>query len=341
MKIIFVVDDSAVNLATAKQALERDYQVFTLPSAKKMFDVLEKVTPDLILLDILMPDEDGFSAIRKLKGIERTAEIPVVFLTASLDEETEVRGLELGAADFIKKPYSEAVLRNRVVHHLQVYEQIRKQMLRLENMQDGILSVIADMIENRDKVTGWHVERTTEYVRILINTMVERNVYADEIRNWDLEKVISSARLHDVGKIFISDLILNKPDKLDAEEYELIKTHAAKGEQIIEQMMTRTGEEAFLRHAKLFAGFHHERWDGKGYPNRLNGAEIPLQGRIMAVADVYDALISERPYKKPFKIEEVIKIITEEAGKQFDPRIVDVFLEVKDRFQEVFVRSGK
>jgi len=341
MKTIFVVDDSAVNLTIAKQALEKDYQVLTLPSAAKMFNILEKVMPDFILLDIEMPEMDGMTALQKLKDNERTSKIPVMFLTASMEDTTEVRGLELGAVDFVTKPCSQAVLLNRIAHHLHIDERIREQTAHLEHLQNGILSVVADMVENRDKVTGWHVERTSEYVRILIEAMLERNVYAEEIRSWDINKVVSSARLHDVGKITISDLILNKPGKLTPEEYNEIKKHAIEGERIINLIVARTGEEAFLQHAKLLASSHHERWDGAGYPYGLKETNIPLQGRIMAIADVYDALISERPYKKAFSHEQAVEIIASDSGKQFDPKIVEVFLEVKDKFKEVLVNLCK
>jgi len=341
MKTIFVVDDSAVNLTMAKQALESHYQVLTLPSAAKMFHILEKVMPDFILLDIEMPEMDGMTALKQLKENERTAKIPVMFLTASMEDETEVRGLELGAVDFVTKPCSQAVLLNRIAHHLDVDGRIRMQMTQLERLQNGILSVVADMVENRDSVTGGHVERTTEYVRILVMAMLEKNVYADELRSWDLDKVISSARLHDVGKIMISDLILNKPSKLNESEYDKIKTHAIEGERIVDLIMARTGEESFLRHAKLLANSHHERWDGTGYPYRLKGTDIPLQGRIMAIADVYDALTSRRPYKEPFPHEQAVEIIIADSGKQFDPSLINVFLDVKDKFKEVPVRLCK
>jgi putative two-component system response regulator len=341
MKTIFVVDDSAVNLTMARQVLEKDYQVFTMDSAQRMFTILEKVTPDLILLDIEMPEMNGMDALKKLKTDEHTAKIPVVFLTASIEDSTEARGLKLGAVDFVTKPYSEEVLLNRITHHLHVEEQIRKQTRQLERLQDGILSVVADMVENRDKVTGWHIERTTEYVKILVQAMLKKGVYADEIRRWDLSKFISSARLHDVGKIAISDLILNKPGKLTDEEYNIIKTHTTEGERIIDMIISRTGEEAFLRHAKLLAISHHEQWNGFGYPHKLKETSIPLQGRIMAIADVYDALVSERPYKKAFTYEEAVKIIMDGKGKQFDPYIADIFFEIKDDFEKVFARSCK
>ncbi|MDR2581346.1 MAG: response regulator [Fibromonadaceae bacterium] len=338
MKTIFVVDDSTVNLTMAKQALEDKYQVLTLPSAAKMFTLLEKVMPDLILLDIQMPEEDGFSAIEKLKKNKRTENVPVMFLTASMDEKTEAHGLSLGAVDFVSKPVSPAVLNNRISHHIHIDEMIRDRTKRLERLQNSVLSVVADMVESRDKITGWHVERTTAYVRILIESMRQRGVYVEDMKNWDLDRVVPSARLHDLGKIAISDLILNKPSKLTTEEFEKIKTHATEGEQIIDHMIARTGEEIFLHHAKLFAGYHHERWDGKGYPHGLAGTSIPLEGRIMAIADVFDVLVSERPYKKAFSYDEAVSIIMADAGKHFDPNIVEVFYEERHKFKEVLMR---
>jgi len=339
MKVIFVVDDSAVNLTKAKQVLKDDYRVFTLLSADKMFTLLENVAPDLILLDIEMPDMDGFAAMLKLKENKNTENIPVIFLTALNDEARETRGFELGAVDFIAKPFSAPVLLNRISHHLHIEELIQKQTVllrektrQLEQLNTGIVSIIAELVENRDKLTGGHIERTTKYIRILINAMLEFGVYADELQDWDKEAAVASARLHDVGKIVISDLILNKPGRLTKEEYEQIKGHAAAGEQIIDSMITQTNGGIFLDYAKFFAGYHHEHWDGSGYPHGLKGTKIPLQGRIMAIVDVYDALISERVYKPTLPHEEAVKIIMSERGKCFDPKITDVFFEVQDRF---------
>jgi putative two-component system response regulator len=207
--------------------------------------------------------------------------------------------------------------------------------MQLNRLQNSIVSVLADMVENRDKGTGGHIERTSVYIKILINEMKASGVYAEEIAGWDVDKIISSARMHDLGKISITDVIVNKPGKLTETEYDLMKTHAVEGERIIDEIISRTGEGEFLRNAKLFAGSHHERWDGKGYPRGLKGEEIPLQGRIMAVVDVYDALVSERPYKKAFPEEEAVKIISENSGSHYDPKIVDVFLKVREAFKAV------
>jgi len=336
MKTIFAVDDSDTNLSTAKKTLESRYKVFTMPSAAKMFTLLEKITPDLILLDIEMPEMSGFEALISLKANPVYKDIPVIFLTGYANNDNiEASGFELGVVDFIAKPFSTHVLLNRIKTHLEIDELIRERTAQIKRLQNGIVTVLADVVEERDKDTGGHNDRTAMYVRILLKAMEEGGVYADEIREWDIEMVVSSARLHDVGKIHIFDMVLNKPGKLDNEEYEKMKLHTIEGARIIDRMIKQTGEEEFLHNAKLFAEYHHERWDGTGYPHGLAGLDIPLQGRIMAIADVYDALVSLRPYKEAFTNEEAVNIIAARAGKHFDPKIVEVFLEVKDQFAAV------
>jgi putative two-component system response regulator len=335
VKTIFVIDDSDTNLSMAESVLEDQYRVMTMPSAKKMFSLLDKASPDLILLDIEMPEMDGFQALSKLKNSTAWSEIPVMFLTGRNDVSVEAKGLEMGAVDFITKPFSAPVLLNRIKTHLDIDEIIRDRTAQLNRLQNSIVSVLADMVENRDKVTGGHIERTSSYIKILIEAMKERGIYTDEMEGWDTEKIISSARMHDLGKISITDIIINKPGKLTEDEYEKMKTHAEEGERIIDEIILRTGEGEFLRNAKLFAGTHHEHWDGKGYPRGLKGKEIPLQGRIMAIVDVYDALVSERPYKEAFPHEEAVKIIMESSGSQYDPKIAEVFLSVQEHFKAV------
>jgi len=335
MKTIFIVDDADTNLAKAKQCLEDSYRVLTMPSATKMFALLEKIIPDLILLDIEMPEMNGFVALEKLMQNQKTAKIPIVFLTAQTDAAIESRGFEMGAVDFITKPFSEPVLRNRITSHLNLAEIIKKRTQRIERLQTSIVSVLADMVESRDEITGGHVERTTRYVSILLNEAMSKGLYTEIMNSWDLDVVIPSAKLHDIGKITISDLILNKPGKLSPEEFEIMKTHAIEGEKIINKIIEQTEDDDFLIHAKLFAGYHHERWDGLGYPHGLKGEDIPLQGRIMAIADVYDALTSERPYKKAFTHENSTEIIMENVGKQFDPKIAKIFYDVNDKFKAI------
>lgn len=332
-KTVFVVDDSDVYLTLVEDILEDRYIVITVPSAAKMFGLLEKITPDLILLDIEMPEMNGFEAIQRLKSSFLYSSIPVIFLTGNRDMETEARGLELGAVDFITKPFSAPVLLNRIKTRLGIDEITRERTARLRKLQNGIVSVLAEMVESRDKESKGHLERTEKYIKILVNAMKDRGVYSEELNKWDIEIALLAARLHDIGKIIIPDNILNKHDKLSTEEYETMKSHAPAGERIIDRMAELTGDELFLNNAKLFAGYHHERWDGKGYPHGLTGKNIPLQGRIMAIADVYDALVSERPYKKAYTHDEAVAIIMENAGTQYDPKIAEVFFEVNEKFR--------
>ena len=334
-KTVFVVDDSDTNLATAEEALDNQYRVMTLPSASKMFSLLEKVTPDLILLDIEMPEIDGFEALRRLKSNDEHADIPVIFLTSMTDATVEANGFQLGVIDFITKPFSAPVLINRIKTHLDIDELIRERTARLQQLQNAIVFGFADIVESRDNETGGHVERTSEYIRILLNALLERGLYIDEIRELDIESLVSSARLHDVGKVAITDIILNKPGKLTQDEFEVMKLHPSEGEKIIDHIALRTDNGEFLENAKLFAGYHHERWDGTGYPYGLKGTEIPLQGRIMAIVDVYDALVSARPYKRAFSEDEALAIIMDSAGKHFDPVIAEVFMENKDQMNAV------
>jgi len=340
MKTVFVVDDSDTNLSMAEAALENQYRVMTMPSAAKMFTLLEKVIPDLILLDIEMPEMDGFAALTKLKSVNSLANIPVMFLTGRNDSEVEARGFQIGAVDFVTKPFSAPVLLNRIKNHLDIDEIIRERTMQFNRLQNSIVSVLANVVENRDTGTSGHIERTSAYIKILIDGMKKNGVYSEEIEDWDTDKIISSARMHDLGKVSVTDIIINKPGKLTDEEYEIMKTHAQEGERIIDEIIARTGEGEFLRNARLFAGCHHERWDGKGYPHRLKGTEIPLQGRIMAIVDVYDALVSERPYKKAIPADEAVEIIMQSSGTHYDPLIADVFYEAREQFKQVRLRPG-
>jgi len=344
-KTIFVVDDSSTNLAMAEEALEKQYLVITLSSAAKMFTAIEKITPDLILLDIEMPEMSGFEAIKLLKTGNKTADIPVIFLTSLSDSYIEAEGIELGAVDFIIKPFSEPVLINRIKNHLHIDEMIRERTeqliertTQLERLQNSIVYTLADIVENRDSNTGGHIDRTTVYVKVLIEAMLERGLYVEEIKSWDLESAISSTRLHDLGKVAVPDSVLNKPDKLTDEEFAVIRIHSVAGERIIEHMIERNGEAEFLNNAKLFVAYHHEKWNGTGYPYGLKEADIPLHGRIMAIVDVYDALTSERPYKKAFTNEEAMDIIKKNAGIHFDPQIAAIFYEIRNKIDLAKIR---
>jgi putative two-component system response regulator len=347
---VMLVDDNQVNLNIAKNILKDFYEVYALPSAERLFKFLETVTPDLILLDILMPNMSGFDVIKILKANTQYADIPVIFVTSKSDEADELEGLALGAVDYVTKPFSAAILLKRIENHLLIEKQkielrnlndtliklVKEKTVEVSELQNSIISTIADFVEFRDTFTGGHINRTQKYVQLLINHLIEYNVYSDELLSWEnMDYVLPSTQLHDLGKLFISDTVLNKPGKLTPDEFETMKTHVVKGVEAIRRLREKGQNQAFLQYAEIAAGAHHEKWDGSGYPAGLKGENIPLLGRLMAIADVYDALISVRPYKTPLTTEQSAKIIVEGSNTHFDPVLVDVFRKVEGKFASV------
>ena len=359
LKTIFLVDDDLTNLTIGNNALAKYYNVITFNSGTRLLKSLEKKIPDLILLDVEMPEMNGYETIKHIKNNKMFEHIPVIFLTAKNDSESELEGLSLGAIDYIIKPFSPPLLLKRIEVHLLV--EFQKQELiaqkrelihfnrNLQQMvdsktqtvvelQNAVLRTMAELVECRDDITGAHIERTQSYLRILLNEMWKCGLYWDEVSSWDIELLLQSAQMHDVGKIAIEDRILRKPGKLTPEEFEKIKIHSAFGAKIIERIKTSTSQQEFLEHACILAYTHHEKWNGSGYPNGLSGLDIPLQGRLMAIANVYDALVSERPYKKPFSHEEAVEIIMNDSGIHFDPALVRLFVAVADEFNQVAIQ---
>ena len=345
-KKVILVDDNPINLKLARNTLMGKYDVFTVPSAEKLFLLLEKTLPDIILLDVMMPEMSGYDAIKILKENPKTAEIPVIFLTAKSDASSELEGFEHGAVDYVSKPFSPQLLLKRVdVHVLVEYQKkelkhmndnlhklVEEKTEEVVELQNSLLKTVANLVEFRDDVTGGHVERTEHILAILVNEMLNKRVYNDVLETWDIKLFLRSAQLHDVGKIAIRDNILMKPAALTKEEYDEMKKHTYFGEKVIERIQEGARESMFLAHAKIMAGTHHEKWDGTGYPRGISGFNIPLQGRLMALVDVYDALISERPYKKAFTQKEALDIIEQGKGSQFDPTLVDVFAKAAEHF---------
>ncbi|MDR0239273.1 MAG: response regulator [Deltaproteobacteria bacterium] len=350
---IILVDDNMANLTMGRNMLRPFYEVYPAPSAAKLFEILDYVLPDLVLLDIEMPEMNGYEAITNMKAQARLADIPVIFLTAKNDEDSELKGLDLGAVDYISKPFSGALVLKRIANQLLIVQQrrevldsraarkdyadnleikVRDKTRKVLALQNAVLTTVADLVEFRDKRTGGHINRTQRYLAALIADLVREGTYADEITAWDQTFFLASALLHDVGKIAISDLILNKPGKLTPEEFEIMKTHVTVGVEAIEKIMRNTDEHVFLRQALVVAGAHHEKWDGSGYPLGRKGRDIPLEGRLMAIADVYDALVTVRPYKRAFTHEEACNIIEAGAGTHFDSVLVQAFRRVQDEF---------
>jgi len=348
-KTIFLVDDDVVNLKIGKNALSESYNTYTINSGESMLNIMANVLPDLILLDVDMPGMNGYEVISKVKSDIRAANIPIIFLTAFNDEVSELKGLSVGAVDYIRKPYSPPLLLKRIEVQLLLEEQ-RRELQNLNNslnemvdaktqtvteLKDAVLSTMAELVEYRDEITGGHISRTQKYVRVLVKSMIEHEVYKDEMENIDEELALQSCQLHDVGKIAINDSILLKPAELTHEEFETLKKHTTFGEKVILKLKEKTSDSDFVEYARIFAISHHEKWDGSGYPNGLRGEDIPLLGRIMAFADVYDALVEARPYKEPYSHDQAVEIILADKGKQFDPILTELFEQIHHEFQRI------
>lgn len=350
-KVIFLVDDDVTNLTTAKKIIVEHYDIFTFNSGKLLLNALERKIPDLILLDIEMPEMNGYETLKIIKGNEKVKDIPVIFLTSNDRSESELEGLSLGAADYVTKPFSPPLLLKRIEMHLLIEnqkndliaynntleERVSERTKTVVELQNGLLRTMSELVECKDGITGWHIERTQSYLKILLDALVRHGLHKEEVDSWslNLEFVLQSAQLHDIGKIAIKDETLNKPGRFTDEEREEMNKHPIYGERIIEKIKQSVTDPTFLEYARIFAVTHHEKWDGTGYPKALKGEEIPLLGRLMAIADVYDALTSKRPYKEPFSHERAGSIIVNDSGTHFDPALVDLFLTVGDEFSEM------
>ena len=347
--LIMLVDDCRTNLLMGKNALSEEWIVQTIPSAEKMFAALEQSKPELILLDVDMPEMDGFQSIKKLKSQRATRDIPVIFLTAVSESTKEVEGLQLGAVDYITKPFSPPLLRQRVAMHLLLKDQqrelrdynknlrqiVHEKTKTIFKLQGKIITAMSDLIEGRDETTGGHIANTKRYLEVILSAASRTELWGEEVAEWDTNLILHASQLHDIGKIAIRDSILQKPGRLSPKEFLEMQQHTSLGMSFIERLQDNEDDALFLEYAKIFAGYHHEKWDGSGYPHGLSGENIPLLGRMMALADVYDALTSERPYKKAFSHDEAAKIINKSKGTHFDPALVDLFEENAELFRRM------
>lgn len=347
-KRIVLVDDSKSNLVTGKNVLSEKYEVYSVASGERFFKLLDHVTPDLILLDIEMPHMNGFEVLDRLRQMKKYDDVSVIFLTGKADSGSELDGLSHGAVDYITKPFSPPLLLKRIELHLLLQDQkrelknfnenlqemVEKKTQTVTKLQNAIIQGVAEIVEFRDDVTGDHIENTQHYLALFLDALEKSGEYAEELSQWESDFFLPSSQLHDVGKIAVSDTILLKAGSLTDEEFELIKAHTTKGVEIIQHIAKKTDEVDFLKYAEVFAGTHHERWDGRGYPKGMKGLETPLPGRMMSVVDVYDALISDRPYKKAYSHEDAMKIIAEGRGTQFDPVLADLFVSISDEVKK-------
>ncbi|MDR2050616.1 MAG: response regulator [Deltaproteobacteria bacterium] len=332
MREILVVDDNESSLQQIRSLLQGTYNFSLVTSGKQALSICAMEHPDLVLLDIEMPEMDGFAVIDVLRQTPELSRIPVIFLTANQDVATEARGLKAGARDFIKKPVEKDILLHRLEIHLNITSYQDYLLNSVESLANNLAICISDLIECRDKNTGGHVVRTKKYVDLIGKELISNGVFADELSSFSLEMIVRASPLHDIGKIGIPDKILLKPARLDDEEFAVMKKHTIIGDQILESMYRRTPTQAYLGYARMIAASHHERYDGKGYPSGLAGNDIPLCGRIMAVADVYDAIVDDRVYRKGMSHTEAFRIIMEGYGTQFDPYVVKAFENCRHEF---------
>jgi putative two-component system response regulator len=345
---ILVVDDSFDDLALMFGLLRNDYVVRGANNGKSALKVARGGSPpDLILLDIMMPAPTGYEVCEELKSDPSTQDVPIIFLTALTDTAEEYRGLRMGAADYITKPVHPDILLSRVKVHLQnrtAKELLRNQNAILEHQvkartreildtQDATIFLLAALVETRDNETGNHIRRTQHYVRALARRLQNHPRFCDYLSDRQIATLFKSAPLHDIGKIGIPDSILLKPGRLEPDEFEIMKTHTTLGYKAIQDAEAALGMEVeFLACAKEIALTHQEKWNGSGYPGNLAGTAIPISGRLMALADVYDALRSSRVYKPAFPHREAAAIILEGKGNHFDPDVVDAFAAISDQF---------
>ena len=348
---LLAVDDTADNLALLNDLLSKQYKVKLANSGAKALKIAAAAPPpDLILLDIMMPGMDGYEVCRQLKLQAATRDIPVIFLTACADAEAERAGLEAGAVDYVTKPFNPPVLLARVKTHLALKAQadflrdksafleaeVDKRTREIRAIQDVTIHTLASLAETRDSETGNHIRRTQFYVKALARRLCENPGLAAILTPRYIEMLFKSAPLHDIGKVGIPDSILLKPGRLSPEEFEIMKTHTTLGRQAIEHAEQLLGMQVdFLSMSKDIAQSQQEKWDGSGYPQQLAGDAIPLSARLMALADVYDALISRRIYKPAMSHAQAAEIIVAGRGQHFDPDVVDAFLAIQDEFQAI------
>jgi len=348
-RVIMLIDDDEISLNYSKELLENTYTVYPVLSGEQALLILKDVTPDLILLDIEMPGMDGYMVLNQLKQNPETEHIPVIFMTSYNDPGNELDCLSLGAVDFITKSFSPVLLVQRIENHIVLNEKKKElvfannnlkmitdtQTAEINKLKNTITNIVPDVINLRGYAAESRTDRIPAYLAVMIDTMIKHGVYNKEIKSLDIKTFINTSRMRDIGNININDSILNKPGKLTFEEFEIIKTHTENGVKIINNIIQLSGNYSFLGYASVFAASHHERWDGSGYPKGLQGPDIPFAGRLLAIADVYDAVVSPRPYKQPVTPNKACEEIVKGSGTAFDPALVEIFKTVTDEFARI------
>ena len=342
--LVFIVDDVPENIQIAMSHLgDLGYEFAYAISGEQALERMESRPPDLVLMDIMMPGMSGFETLQAMRKSIAMCSIPVIFLTAMTEPENIAYGFEIGGVDYITKPFHGIELRSRVRNHLELhsYRQSLEQKVlfrtrETELLKDIIIVAMGELAEHRDPETGGHIHRTRSFVKVLAESLFEQGKFLDILTPEYIILLYKSAPLHDIGKVAIRDSILLKPARLTAEEFDEMKKHTVYGEDVINKLEKMAGEQLpYLQCAKEIVGSHHEKYDGSGYPRGLAGDDIPLAGRIMAIADVYDALTTKRPYKRALTHEETMKIMKEGQGSHFDPVVFDTFVDIEQGFNEI------
>lgn len=364
-KHILVVDDVPANLKYAEQLLGEQYRLTLAVSGAQALKFLTKAEPDLILLDINMPEMDGCTVLTRLKENPATEKIPVIILTSDADSAMEVKCLALGAVDFIRKPFVTEIMLSRIETQIELNEyrhkleyMVDEKTAVIERLQDVMSTCFAELVESRDGTTGGHIKNTTRYFSVFIEELAKYDRYKDILTPDYRRSLVRAAPLHDIGKIGINDSVLRKESTLDKEEFEHMKTHAQIGgdtfqnifssvegvhhslmgadalEKVCDTMVRESADTEFLHIARDMALYHHERWNGTGYPTGISGEDIPLCARILSIADVYDALTSKRSYKDAFSHEKAMDIIIQDREIFFDPELTDIFISISDKIRE-------
>lgn len=345
---VLVIDDTPANIYQMLSALKDRYSVIAATSGEKGLALARaEPPPDLILLDVIMNGLSGYEVQEQLQQDARTARIPVIFVSALSEEDDEARGLTAGAVDYISKPFHPSIVRARVKNHLDLKHHrdhlehlVAQQVTEIVNSHVSTILALSKLAESRDDDTGQHLERTRFYCKVLTEELMRRRLFPREIDEAFLQGIAHASALHDIGKVAIPDAILRKRGKLTQEEFEIMKTHTTLGAQSLQQVAANYPHNQFLQMGLQIARSHHERWDGSGYPEGLKGEQIPLAARVMAIADVYDALRSPRSYKEAWSHERARSTIMEGRGSHFDPTLVDCFLELEAVFEEMSRQEG-
>ncbi len=342
--LVFIVDDVPENIQIALSHLrELGCEFAYATSGEQALERIEARPPDLVLMDIMMPGMNGFETLQAMRRHTAMRSIPVIFLTAMAEPEDIARGFELGGVDYITKPFHGAELRSRVRNHLELKsyrESLEKKILsrtrETELLKDIIIVAMGELAEHRDPETGGHIHRTRSFVKALAEGLLEQGHFLNILTPAYIILLYKTAPLHDIGKVAIRDSILLKPARLTADEFEEMKKHTVYGEEVITKLEKMAGEQLpYLQCAKEIVGSHHEKYDGSGYPRGQSGEDIPLAGRIMAIADVYDALTTKRAYKRALSHEETMEIMREGRGSHFDPIVFDTFINIEQQFDTI------